>query len=221
MVESDTLRTAVVFKSIKWNAGEKITIKFLNGEYEPSGFREKVKKYAAEWIVPGLTANLKFDWVQDGDAEVRIAYDNKSRKNWSCLGTQCYEVKDQSEPTVKFYWPPGETEKDHARHVRHEFGHVLGFVHEHQHPQASIPWDLNALYAYYSQGDRDKAWVNANVAGVYNVEDVDFLSYDKTSVMHYEIKEEWVTDKSYKVDPPSLVLSRKDKELAYKSYPPS
>ncbi|KAJ7580809.1 hypothetical protein C8J56DRAFT_960896 [Mycena floridula] len=194
---------------------------FLQGEYEPNGFREKVKKYAEEWTVPGLTANLKFDWVQDGDAEVRIAYDNKGRRNSTYLGTQCYEVKDQSEPTLRLYWHPDETEKVQARHIRHEFGHVLGFEHEHQHPQAGIPWDMDALYAYYSQGGRDKAWVNVNVTSVFDAKVMDFNDYDKTSIMHYEIKEEWVTDKSYKVDSPSLVLSRKDKQLAYKCYPPS
>ncbi|KAJ7588983.1 hypothetical protein C8J56DRAFT_860606 [Mycena floridula] len=221
-VESGTLRTAVVQEGLKWNVGEAITIKFLNGEYEPIGFREKVKKYAEEWIVPGVTANLSYIWVPDGgnNADVRILYDTEGNGNsWSAIGTSCRGNTDQTQPTMSLGWKWGETDDEQARHIRHEFGHMLGFEHEHQNPNANIPWDMDAVYAYYKDKGRDKDWVNKNFKAL-NDPDVVSTDYDTSSIMHYQIKEEWVTNKAYKVDSPPLVLSPKDKRLAYRSYPP-
>ena len=44
---------------------------------------------------------------------------------------------------------PTTSEAEVRRIVLHEFGHVLGLIHEHQNPNADIPWDADKVYAYY------------------------------------------------------------------------
>ncbi|KAJ7586216.1 hypothetical protein C8J56DRAFT_1165754 [Mycena floridula] len=219
MFESGALHPSVVQESLKWNVGEAITIKFLHGEYEPIGFREKVKKYAEEWIVPGVTANLSYIWVPDGgnNADVRILYDTKGKgKSWSAVGTSCRGITDQTKPTMALGWNWGETEDECARHIRHEFGHTLGFKHEHQSPLAGFIYNKVALYAAFPNDthvDTDSRF------DAFNDPDIIALVYDETSVMHYQIQAGWITDPSKAVENPSLMLSEEDKSLARISYP--
>ena len=61
-------------------------------------------------------------------------------------------------------WPV--TSKQFRRVVLHEFGHALGFAHEHQHPNANcsseIEWDK--AYAFYEKTQHwDRKKVDANL----------------------------------------------------------
>ena len=65
---------------------------------------------------------------------------------------------------MNYGWLEPDTElREYQRVVRHEFGHALGMIHEHQNPaaQGQIPWDKPKVYAYYAQ----QGW---------NKDDVDF-----------------------------------------------
>src|SRR5688500_8376284 len=77
----------------KWPNGHTIRVRFLNGsEY----VKEKVRFYANEWT---KYANIHFDFVQSGQAEIRINIDNVGRSN-SLVGTDALSVTDQDEPTM-------------------------------------------------------------------------------------------------------------------------
>ena len=54
--------------------------------------------------------------------------------------------------------------------MRHEFGHALGMIHEHQNPaaQGEIPWDKPKVYAYYAQQGWSKDDVDTNIFEVYD-----------------------------------------------------
>jgi hypothetical protein len=57
----------------------------------------------------------------------------------------------KGEPTMSLGWLAADSPDAEVRRiVLHEFGHVLGLIHEHQNPNAAIPWDEDKVYAYYA-----------------------------------------------------------------------
>lgn len=153
--------------------------------------KEKVEKYAAEW---SKYANIKFSFIQSGDADIRISFKNSG--SWSCLGNCPCEVNGknptQNEPTMNFGWLTSNSpDYEYSRVVLHEFGHALGFTHEHQSPDSDIPWDRNAVIEYYS---RSQGWseeeTGRNIFSKYGKDETNFSSYDENSIMHYAIPDE-------------------------------
>jgi hypothetical protein len=133
-------RMAVVREKL-WDIGANIRIKFINGEHS---VQQKVKNYATQWM---NYANLNSIFVEDGDAEIRIAFEPDG--SWSYIGRDALEIP-QNEPTMNYGWlTPESPEEEYSRVVLHEFGHALGAIHEHQNPQAGIPWNKEAVYNYY------------------------------------------------------------------------
>lgn len=74
--------------------------------------------------------------------------------------------------------------------VLHEFGHALGCIHEHQHPENGIPWDKEKAYAYYGQQGWTRHEVNVQVFQKYSRLETQYSRFDPTSIMMYPIPEE-------------------------------
>src|SRR5262249_42831607 len=87
---------AALLNAFRWQAGSTITVKFLEGD--PS-LRERVKKVAREWTGPGM-AHLAFNFVDTGDADVRVAF-AQGNGSWSYLGTMCQQIP-KTQPTMNF-----------------------------------------------------------------------------------------------------------------------
>ena len=77
-------------------------------------------------------------------AEIRITFDPGN--SWSTVGRDALLVPAGS-PTINFGWfadvvtdklVSRVTDQEIRRTVLHEFGHALGFIHEHQSPAAGI-----------------------------------------------------------------------------------
>ncbi len=61
-------------------------------------------------------------------------------------------------------------------------------MHEHQHPEASIPWDKEKTYALYRQNfGWSKAEVDKNVLPLTRDANRTYAPYDRHSVMHYKV----------------------------------
>jgi hypothetical protein len=103
--------------------------------------------------------------------------------------------------------------------VVHEFGHVLGFIHEHQSPAAGIPWNKEKVYAYFggppNNWSREK--VDVNIFNAYAVTETNSSSYDRLSIMHYFFPQELVTDGSQFTRNTSL--STTDMQFSRQVYP--
>jgi hypothetical protein len=167
-----------------WEPGSTVSVRFLGGE---PGVQTRVEHYAHKWE---QFANIKFQFVTAGPAQVRVAF-MVGDGSWSRLGTQALLWQDQQLPTMNFGWLRPDTEDaEYSRVVLHEFGHALGCIHEHQHPENGIPWNTERAYAYYGQQGWTKEEVDFQVFLRYSKRITKSSTFDPTSIMMYPVPEE-------------------------------
>lgn len=194
----------------KWKPGQVLKVRFLDGD---AGVQWKVQKLAHQW---SQFANIKFAFGNYADAEIRISF--KPGGSWSYIGTDALGIaKDQ--PTMNYGWlTPTSADQEYSRVVLHEFGHALGLIHEHQHPEAGIPWNTEAVYRYYAQNSGwSKEQVDINIFTRYGRDITQFSQYDTTSIMHYPIAKE-LTNNGFEVGW-NRQLSETDKQFTAQAYP--
>lgn len=193
-----------------WRPGDVITVSFMEGD---PAVQARVEAIAHEW---SQFANITFRFGQFPKANIRIAFD-KTDGSWSNLGTSALEVP-RHRSTMNYGWlEPDTPEEKYRRVVLHEFGHALGCIHEHMHPDAGIPWNKDAVYAYYRQKGWTRADVDNNLFKRYAREQTQFAMYDPTSIMHYPIDPQ-LTLNNYSVGW-NMELSDEDKQFIAVLYP--
>ncbi len=167
-----------------WQNGRTLRIRFLDGV---AALRAKVEDIVHTW---SQFANLTFEVGDAADAELRVSFSGVG--SWSYIGTDALAIP-QNEATVNFGWLTPSTSNEEARRVvLHEFGHALGCIHEHQSPAAGIPWDKEAVYAYYAGPPNywSRADVDNNLFRTYSRTITQFSEFDKDSIMIYPIPKE-------------------------------
>lgn len=160
------------------------TIKIAMYDYEMDDeYVEAVKSAASAWL-PHI--NLKFEFVSGEEGDVRITQNvNDVSEGRSTIGTRAL-VKPPTSPTMSL--PRDHTHPRFAYVVMHEFGHMLGACHAHQHPDAHIPWNMDKVFEGYNRiAGLDREQVQSNVLPLPRSSQYDFMPYDGDSVMHYEI----------------------------------
>lgn len=194
-----------------WQPGATIRVRFLGGD---SDIQAKVEHYAHQWE---QFANMRFQFVATGHAHIRIAF-LAGQGSWSYIGTQSLIYSDQQLPTMNYGWLKKTTPDDeYARVVLHEFGHALGCIHEHQHPEHGIPWDYEKAYAYYSRQGWTRERVDQQVFQRYNINHTRASQFDPESIMLYPIPAE-VTTNNFSVGW-NRTLSAQDKAFIEQLYP--
>lgn len=195
----------------KWRPGRTLRIAFLDGVHS---VQERVRRYAMQWT---RHANIRFQFVNARNADVRVSFG--ARGSWSYIGTDALLI-DRDQPTMNFGWlTPQTPDHEYSRVVLHEFGHMLGSYHEHQHPDTDIPWDREAVYQYYGGPPNywSRADVDRNLFRKYERTISQFSQFDPDSIMLYPIPNS-LTMGDYEVGW-NTVLSPTDTRFIAVAYP--
>ncbi|KAH7123446.1 hypothetical protein B0J13DRAFT_628567 [Dactylonectria estremocensis] len=201
----------------RWRNGKTLRVKFLNGS---DRVRRKVRQYANIWT---QYANINFQFVDAGEAEIRINFDLNFPDGggfWSNFGTDSLGVAANRQ-TMNFGGFNDQTsEETFSSIVLHEFGHALGCHHEHQSPNAHIQWNEPFVIAemWRTQNPR---WVEAktrfNIFNWYSEKDVKATQLDGRSIMAYHVPAEWTLN-GFTMDS-NTQLSETDKLFIARMYP--
>ncbi|MEX2276222.1 MAG: hypothetical protein WD674_00300 [Cucumibacter sp.] len=139
-----------------WDTSAPIRVCFFGG---PRDLRARIASVANGWTQQGAYVPLDFGDMGDPRicapttrSEIRVGF--AYRGYWSLVGTDSANLAPQAEQTMNFSLfdvnPPPEP--NFSQTVLHEFGHALGFRHEHQGYLAPCADEFNwdAVYAYLS-----------------------------------------------------------------------
>ena len=168
----------------KWQNGRRLRVRFLDGD---ASVQARVRDVARQW---SDFANVTFDFGNHATADIRISFLDEG--SWSYLGTDALGIP-ANQATMNYGWlTPASTDDEVNRVVVHEFGHALGCIHEHQHPEAGIPWDREAVYRYYDGPPNNwtRQQVDVNLFQTYSRTITQFSTFDTQSIMMYPIDEQ-------------------------------
>lgn len=175
-----------------WNPGDVVSV-YL-GTMTTDFVKNKVKQYARVWE---QYANIKFNFINDmAAAKIRVGFFYNGQ-SWSLVGRDALSTASNLY-TMNFGWFYDTThDEEFSRVVIHEFGHVLGFLHEHKSPLSPLQWNLPKAYQYFYDKDGwSEAEVNKQVIEKYTQNNTNFSAYDPLSIMHYMIPQELLLNSS-------------------------
>jgi hypothetical protein len=204
--------STVLVNSKRWTEGSVLTVKFMNGD---AFLQSKVRYYAGQW---SRYCNIYFKFINSGDAQIRIKFDTDG-KSWSLLGKDALSYTQDKE-TMHFGWFDHSTpDNEFSRVVLHEFGHAIGLHHEFLSPLSTVPWDRNAVYAYYLGEGWTKESIDYNILNLVPASEATYSAFDTKSIMMYDISNA-LTIGDYEV-PTNYILSATDKSSIGGIYSPA
>lgn len=166
--------TKTPIEELKANGDSKIDP--LQNEVGQMSVQQMIRKIVRERIQP--LVNLDIDFVDDPrQANVRISFDPNGGA-WSLVGTD--HLNQKSGATMNLGWFDVAT-------TIHEFGHMLGMIHEHQNPKGEkIKWNDSKVFewAKSTQGWSEKT-AEQNIINHYNIDTINGSSFDPESIMLY------------------------------------
>ncbi|KAF5309135.1 hypothetical protein D9619_012801 [Psilocybe cf. subviscida] len=211
-----------------WENGKTITYSFL-GPAPLSGTPRQQKKVIKVLTSTPSTwkdyANIKFKLLPSSlpasQAIVRIQF-IKGTASWAHIGRKCQYI-DPSLPTMNLGWIADSdnlSDTDRAV-VLHEFGHVLGLLHEHQSPAIGGVITLKAQQVK-EVFKRTKGWsekqVEEQILRPYQSSELtNFTEFDSNSIMMYYMPRE-MNDQDIDIAP-NDALSKFDKAFVAVHYP--
>ena len=205
-------------------------------------FRDRnFSEHKKNWVIKVITDNilyldgnkdkkligLNFLWDRKPveQCDVRITFD-KGMGAWSYIGIDAKNVPGNQQ-TMNLGWIDDFEDYDFNEAkgtgvvVVHEFGHMLGMIHEHTRGDFKPKWNCPFLVDSLSKPPNSWDWctVYNNILQTYDRTEFNGSDYDPKSVMHYFFDNKFFCDKPNL--PHVTKLSYNDKVWLNKSYPPA
>ncbi|QHD06809.1 M12 family metallopeptidase [Pseudomonas sp. R76] len=163
----------------------------------------------------GPLINLQLKFVDGSKGDIRISTSKAETGTWSVIGTEALNIPP-NEPTMHIDYPPDTGNL--SANILHEFGHALGLLHEHQHPDRTLEFNIRETYKHF---ENEYNWgvprTYHNIFKKADPADVITSPYDQQSIMHYAMNDKLLwkqpsTGANY-------VLSENDKTFLPTLYP--
>lgn len=194
-------------KLVQWPPSfAKLRVCFMGGNPDSNA---KVAEIASQWSNDS-GMGLKLDFGKAGkprvcdpngrEAQLRVSYDKPGY--WSMLGQNSVVYTAQEEPSLNLDGfdkvEPAVLDNPEATGIiLHEFGHALGFLHEHQSPVSTCAndfnWDFITKYLSGPPNNWDEETIKFNMAP-FSGEDLMMTEFDSKSVMLYSFPAEYYHD---------------------------
>ena len=198
-------KTRAAFQIAKlWPNGTTLRVRFIGGTPDQHNL---VRQHAAQWTEH---ANLKFEFGSAPNSQIRIAFADDGA--WSYIGKDALSIP-ADQPTMNFGWLDEGV-------ILHEFGHMLGMIHEHQNPiDNPIVWNKPVVNAALSGPPNfwDQQTIDHNMYAKYDLNQINGSSLDPLSVMLYSFPASW-TENGFHSEP-NESLSEIDRAFAARVYP--
>ncbi len=183
-----------------WMNGSNLRVRFMGGTA------------AEQTVARAQVANLKFEFNNVPDAEIRITFDSNDGA-WSYVGTDCRSIP-LNEATMNLGFLDGGT-------AAHEFGHAIGLAHEHQNPAGGIEWNEQVVIREMAKSPNfwDEETTSHNILRKYTADQINGTAFDLDSIMLYFFPASWTLNNiSTKANE---IISRMDKQFiaGAKMYP--
>ena len=232
--------------SRRWEPGRTLKVCLFNGN---DTVARLIRDAASEW---NRYASVRRDfgppdrWYnclspQIGFAQIRVGFSGQGF--WSVVGNDSETRLESWSPSMNLQgfnrlyspdrMPPQEAIQRarpyHVATIKHEFGHALGLLHEHQHPSLKCQDQLkltgpNNVYEYF--GKPENNWTADEVKrnlGFIGQTDPDYVkgAPDLKSIMMYSIPEDVfkLGKQSPCFVPTNYEISEKDKQVIARIYP--
>jgi len=155
-----------------WMNGSTLRVRFIDG----TAAEQKIARDQADWW--SQVANLKFDFNNAPNAEIRIKFDSDDGA-WSYVGTDSRSIP-ANEPTMNLGFLDGGT-------AAHEFGHAIGLAHEHQNPAGGIQWNEPVVIREMAKSPNfwDEATTRHNILRKYRADQVNGTGFDPDSMLYF------------------------------------
>ncbi|UNM19031.1 peptidase M12 [Pseudomonas sp. ArH3a] len=175
----------MIDKTKLWPNGSTLKIALYDVNEEEA---KAIKDAINEWKP---YVNLKFDFVLGEEGDIRIALNHINNTYGTAAGIDAKKIPPHL-PTMILL---DDIHSPKFRFVAlHEFGHGLGAMHAHQHPDSGIPWDRQKAYDHLL---KRYGWtqdlVDKNILPLERSDKYSYQPYDGDSIMHYEVTDDWTS----------------------------
>lgn len=199
----------------------------LKKEYPGSGMvteklKTAVQTYSKRWEA---YCTIRFTFDPHGKRDIRVGFGPEDG-NWSVLGKKA-QLVPTDELTMNLQFDDDTDDDTLQQTTLHEFGHVLGCIHEHQSPSSPIKWKEQTVIDYYALAPNfwDEATVRLNVLSMFTETPEQYISssFDPFSIMLYAFEPSFMENPDCLGNPPNTNdntdLSILDKRTIAEMYP--